>query len=290
MAIGHRIIASSLLVAGDIAKAREHFDSASTLYKPDEHRPLVARIGHDLGVMTQCNRAIDLWLLGYPAAARADIDDAVHDARAFKHAATLMYALTYNSIVNALRRDVAKVQADELAALANEKGALFWKASAGLVKSWLFVLTGRASDAITSFTPAIAMFRSTGATIFLPLFLSMHGSAFAELRQFDQARRCIREAMALAAASGERWFDAETYRIAGEIELRSPECNSADAQRYFEHALGVAPVRNRLAPWNFAPRQASRGSGAIRAAPGSARSTRSRLRLVHRGLRHARLE
>ena len=240
LAIGHRMIASSLLVAGDIAKAREHFDSASTLYKPDEHRPLVARIGHDLGVITQCNRAIDLWLLGYPAAARADIDRALRDAREFNHAATLMYALTYNSIVNALRRDIANAQADELAALADEKGALFWKASGGLVKSWLFVLSGRASDAITSFTSAIAMFRSTGATIFVPLFLSMLGSAFAELRQFDQARRCIGEAMALAEASGERWFDAETYRIAGEIELRSPECNGADAQGYFEQALGIA--------------------------------------------------
>jgi predicted ATPase len=234
------MIASSLLVAGDIAKAREHFDSARTLYKPDEHRPLVARIGYDLGVMTLCHRAVDLWLLGYPTAARADIDRALRDARTFKHAATLMPALTYDLIVNALRRDIAEVGGDELAALANEKGALFWKASAGLVKSWLFVLTGRASEALTSFTPAIAMFRSTGATIFVPLFLSMHGSAFAELRQFDQARRCIGEAMALAEASGERWFDAETYRIAGEIELRSPECNSADAQRYFDHALGIA--------------------------------------------------
>ena len=190
--------------------------------------------------MTLCHRAVDLWLPGYPAAARVDIDRALRDARTFKHAATLMPALTYYSIVNALRRDIADVRADELAALANEKGALFWKASAGLVKSWLFVLTGRASDAITSFTPAIAMFRSTGATIFVPLFLSMHGSAFAELRQFDQARRYIDEAMALAGASGERWFDAEAYRIAGEIELRSSECNCANAQRYFEQALGVA--------------------------------------------------
>ena len=240
LAIGHRMIAGSLLVAGDVAKAREHFDTASALYNPDEHRPLVARIGHDLGVMTLCNRAIALWLLGYPEAARADIDRALRDAREFKHAPTLMYALTYNSIVNALRRDIAKAQTDELVALADEKGAVFWKASGGLVKSWLFVLTGRASDAITSFSSAIAMFRSTGATIFVPLFLSMLGSAFAELRQFDQARRCIDEAMALAEASGERWFDAETYRIAGEVELRSPERKSASAQRYFEQALGVA--------------------------------------------------
>ena len=144
LAIGHRMTASSLLVAGDIAKAREHFDSASAFYNPDKHRPLVARIGHDLGVMTLCHRGIDLWLLGYPDAARADIDRALSQAREFKHAATLMYALTYNSIVNALRRDVAKAHADELVALADEKGAVFWKASGGLVKSWLFVLTGHA--------------------------------------------------------------------------------------------------------------------------------------------------
>ena len=240
LAIGHRMTASSLLVAGDIAKAREHFDSASALYNPDKHRPLVARIGHDLGVMTLCHRGVDLWLLGYPEAARADIDRALRDAREFKHAATLMYALTYNSIVNALRRDIAKAQPDELLALADEKGAVFWKASGGLVKSWLFVLTGRASEAVTSFSSAIAMSRSTGATIFVPLFLSMLGSAFAELRQFDQARRCIGEAMALAEASGERWFDAEIYRIAGEIELGSSEREGPNAQRYFEQALGVA--------------------------------------------------
>ena len=244
LAIGHRMTASSLLVAGDIGKAREHFNSASALYNPDKHRPLVARIGHDLGVMTLCHRGIDLWLLGYPDAARADIDRALSQAREFKHAATLMYALTYNSIVNALRRDIAKAQPDELIALADEKGAVFWKASGGLVKSWLFLLTGRASEAVTSFSSAITMSRSTGATIFVPLFLSMLGSAFAQLRQFDQARRCIGEAMALAEASGERWFDAEIYRIAGEIELRSSECNGANAQRYFEQALGVARAQH----------------------------------------------
>jgi predicted ATPase len=89
----------------------------------------------------------------------------------------------------------------------------------------------------------------------------MLGSAFAELRQFDQARRCIGEAMARAEASGERWFDAEIHRIAGEIEWSSSERKSPNAQRYFEQAL---VARNRLAPWNSVPRQASRGSGAFK--------------------------
>ena len=93
LAIGHRIIACSCLWLGTSPKRGNISIARAPFTNPTEHRPLVARIGHDLGVMTQCNRAIDLWLLGYPAAARADIDDAVHDAREFKHAATLMYAL-----------------------------------------------------------------------------------------------------------------------------------------------------------------------------------------------------
>ena len=68
----------------------------------------------------------------------------------------------------------------------------------------------------------------------------MLGRAFAELRQIEEARRCIGEATTLAEASGERWVDAETYRIAGEIELLSPERRGADAQRCFERALDVA--------------------------------------------------
>ena len=34
LAIGHRMIASSLLAAGDIAKAREHFDNAARFTNP----------------------------------------------------------------------------------------------------------------------------------------------------------------------------------------------------------------------------------------------------------------
>jgi predicted ATPase len=38
----------------------------------------------------------------------------------------------------------------------------------------------------------------------------------------------------------ERWFEAETNRIAGEIALKSPEPDMAEAERYFERALVVA--------------------------------------------------
>jgi hypothetical protein len=48
---------STLLLAGDIAASRTHFDRAVALYDPTEHRRLVARFGHDIHVMILCYRS-----------------------------------------------------------------------------------------------------------------------------------------------------------------------------------------------------------------------------------------
>ena len=46
--------------------------------------------------------------------------------------------------------------------------------------------------------------------------------------------------MSTIETTKERWFEAEANRIAGEIALRSPERDTAEAQVYFERALTVA--------------------------------------------------
>jgi predicted ATPase len=38
----------------------------------------------------------------------------------------------------------------------------------------------------------------------------------------------------------ERWFEAEIYRVAGEVALKSPERDAAETTGYFERALSVA--------------------------------------------------
>src|SRR5262245_7480463 len=66
--IGHRLMGSSLLLAGDIAEGRAHYDQAIRLYDPAAHRPLATRFGTDLGVAILSYRSMALWLLGYPEA------------------------------------------------------------------------------------------------------------------------------------------------------------------------------------------------------------------------------
>jgi predicted ATPase len=90
-----------------------------------------------------------------------------------------------------------------------------------------------------SSTP-ITAWRSTGATAFIPWYLSNLARAYAELGQFDDAWRRIGEAMTTVETTKERWWEAEVNRVAGEIALLSPEPDAAKAEQYFEHALSVA--------------------------------------------------
>jgi predicted ATPase len=181
-------------------------------------------------------------LLGFPKAALKDADDAINYARESDHAPTLMNALLLGSWLHVWCGQylVANAGADELANLADKKGALLRKAGAMGLRGWLLALTGKASDAIQTINLTHSEYRSTGSTVMMPLSLSHLARAYAEVGQFGAAWCCIEEAMTAIETTGESWYEAEVHRFAGEIVLRSPEPDAARAEAYFERALAVA--------------------------------------------------
>ena len=240
--IGHRLMAISLLCTGDIAQGRAHSDRAFALYDPASRRPLAALFGIDAGVAILSYRGLALFLLGYPEAALADAERLLKVAREIDQAATLMYALAHahQTIFQCGNYAAATEICNELVALADNKGALFWKAGGICGQGLAFAVTGRASEAVQMIASGIATWRSTGTTLWLPLYLLHLASAHAELGQFDDALRCIREAVTAVETTKETWFEAEVNRVAGEVVLKSPHADAGKAQTYFERALAVA--------------------------------------------------
>ncbi len=240
--IGHRLMGMSLLATGDIAESQAHLDRSIALYDPREHRPLATRFGMDLRVSTLSYRSFASWFLGYPEAALAAADLALKDAREIGQAATLMYALNFIPLTHIYCGDyaAAMAQADEVVALADEKGSLFWKAFGMMNQGWLFALTAKASDAVQLITSGMTTWRSTGARLWAPLRMSHLARAYADLGQFDDAWRFIGDAMTVVETAKERWCEADILRVAGEITLMSPEPDAAKAEAYFERALAVA--------------------------------------------------
>ena len=127
--MAHRIMGMCLLYCGDVAEGKAHFDRALLLYDPDQHRQLATRFVVDAGPTILSYRSLALWILGYPDAALVDADRALSIAKETGHAATLIVALLFAAMLNIFRGNytLAKLQADELIALSEQNGALFWK-------------------------------------------------------------------------------------------------------------------------------------------------------------------
>ena len=241
LVIGHRVMAVSLLFTGDIAESPIHFDRAIALYDPVEHRPLAARFGHDLRAAALVWRSLALWMLGYPESAVADSDQALSDARETGQVAPLMYVLGFVSPLPLLtgNYEAAAAQGQELLTLAEEKGASLWIALATTFQGCVSASTGKATDAVQLITSGLASSLATRA-FWLPLYLPFLAKAYAQLGKSDDALRCVGEAKYAVQTTKETMFEAEVYRMAGGIELMSPEPDAAKAAEYFERALAVA--------------------------------------------------
>jgi predicted ATPase len=240
--VGHRLMGVSLATTGELTQARAHYDQALPLYDPVAHRPLATRFTADIRVAILNFRSWTLWLLGYPNAALFDADQGLSDAREMGLASTLMPGLNNLLLTRIFCGDHQKAvaEAKELCDLADEKGALYWKACGTLHQGDVMALSGNSSDAVRMITSGIAAFRSTGATLWVPMHLSYLANAHVNLGQLDDAWRCIAEAISTISATKERRFEAEANRIAGEIALNSSTRDAVKAEAYFERALAIA--------------------------------------------------
>jgi predicted ATPase len=74
----------------------------------------------------------------------------------------------------------------------------------------------------------------------MPLYLPHLARVHAELGQFEEAWRCVGEAMTAVETTKEKWREAEIHRTAGELTLMSPEPDAAKAEAHFERAIAIA--------------------------------------------------
>jgi predicted ATPase len=180
--------------------------------------------------------------LGFPDAALVDAERALENAREIDHAATVMYALNVTTWTHIFCGDyvLANALADELAVLAEERGALYWKPVAMMNQGRLLGLIGESTKALPMLTSGIAAFRSTGATFWLPMHLSHLARTNANRDHYDDAWRCIREAISVMETTKETCWEVEVHCIVGQIALMGRRSDAVKAEAHFERALAVA--------------------------------------------------
>ena len=248
---GHRAVGLTLLFSGDILASRAHFDQAIALYRPTEDQR-ATRYGGDHWSSALSGRAAALWVLGYADASQADTAEALRSAREFGHTLTQGNNLIFAAWTEfgCGRHAVAKAHADEIVALADQKGEPFYKAFGLMMRGLVLAAGGEVESAVHQITSALAAYRSMGATLLTATVLSHLAKAHASRGQFEDAWRCIDDAMRTLEATNERWCEADILRIAAEIELQAPERDAEKAETYFDHALEVAR-RQQAKSWEL---------------------------------------
>ena len=167
---------------------------------------------------------------------------ALKNARETGQAATLMFALAHAALTHILCGNYAARIAllHELVALADEKGTPLLEGSGTRDEGCLWPDWRRRKCSSNDHLGAKCCAANGIYSWVRHCIYRVWRRAMRELGQFDDAWRCIGEAMNTIETTKESWCEAEVNRVAGEIALKSPEPDAAKAEIYFERALAVA--------------------------------------------------
>jgi len=86
----------------------------------------------------------------------------------------------------------------------------------------------------------VASGRKTGLKMVRPRLLCSLAEACIAFNQLDKASEALDEASSIAESDGNRYWEAETHRLRGELLLRKSASNRVAAETCFERATEVA--------------------------------------------------
>jgi predicted ATPase len=193
-----------------------------------------------------------LWWLGYPEQALQRSQAALTLAREMSHPPTLAAVLFFAAMHHQARRErqLAQERAEAGIALAREQGLLHWVAYDSIVRGWALAVQGQWEEGIAQIQQGLVAQHRVGAHIARPAFLSLLTEAHAAAGQAEVGLGVLAEALALVDDTGERYWEAEIYRLKGALLLQQATSDVPQAEACFQQALAVAR-RQQAKSWEL---------------------------------------
>src|SRR5262249_39978535 len=217
----------TLFFQGDMGAAQAHLEHGITLYDPQQYRALAFLYTQDPGVTCRAVAAWVLWFRGYPDQALARAEEALTLARQLSHPFSLGVALFYGATVKHhcdRLGQAASPLAEETVTLSTEQGFPFWLAGGIVLRGVELAHQGQSETGIEQIRQGVAAFRATGAEIFRPYFLALLAETYGAAGQVEESLAVLTEALEAVDKTGERFYEAELWRLKGELTRTSKAC------------------------------------------------------------------
>jgi predicted ATPase/class 3 adenylate cyclase len=238
----HLELGSTLYALGEVVSARAHLEQGMALYHPRQSHSLTFRDMADPGVVCRGYAAWTLWVLGYPDQACKRSHEALSLAEELSHPVSLAAALYFAAVLHHFRREgpAAQERAAMMVALAREQGFMQPLSAGTILGGWALALQGRGEEGIAQMRQGLAARRALGSERTWLFFLAMLADAYQTLGQAEAGLHVLAEALGEAHTTVARYYEAELYRLKGELLLVRSHERHREAETCFRQALEVA--------------------------------------------------
>jgi predicted ATPase len=214
-------------------------EQASALYDPQRHRWQAFLYGFDSGVVSLSYGALSLAILGYPDQARQRSQEAISLAQAVSHPFSLAAGQFWATWLHYLRREWPAIQerSEAVITLATEQGFRFWLATGTILRGAGLVEQGEFEAGVAHLRQGLAATLSAGATVARSWFLALLAEAYGKGGQPEEGLTVLAEALMFVEQNDERFWEADLYRLQGELLLM---LGKPEAETCFRQAIEVA--------------------------------------------------
>ena len=229
-----------------LARALAHPDTVDEAERPYGANPVVAARSFE---------GLRRWLVGDPVGARAVQQEALDFAQRHGRPFTLAQALTFRATVLVLEESWAEASAlaTRTLELSTDYAFPLWHGAALVIRGRALIEQREVARGLREMTEGLGVLRSRGLRLGLTLRLGLLAGAYLRINDPEQGLAAADAALTQCRETGARVFEAEIWRIRGELLLRGGSKQGArgqasmrEADECFEKARTVARAQGAL--------------------------------------------
>jgi predicted ATPase len=145
-------------------------------------------------------------------------------------------------LLHRLRQEghAAQARAEAAMTLSTEQGFPLWSAIGMILRGGTLAEQGQGAEGMAQMRQGLAIFRATGVEVGRPYFLALLAEGYRKEGQAEEGLSVLDEALVAVQSTGERWWEAELYRLKGELVLARSSEDYAETETCFQHAIDIA--------------------------------------------------
>jgi tetratricopeptide (TPR) repeat protein len=205
---------------GELLSARTSLEPGMAAYTQSRTE---ASLFWETGLGCFLYAGLTLWHLGFPDQALHCASETITRARVCGARFVQAWGLNYLAWVQILRGDVAAVRTHATAALqlAEAQGFASMREAGRIYQGWALSMQEGEHGGTLQIQQGIAALHSTSGITFRTFYLALLAEAYGRTGQTEEGLSVLAEALTLVDKTGERFYEAELYRLKGALILQS---------------------------------------------------------------------